>query len=58
MAIAAKVSVFVQPSALIKKGEITPAENQAAAIVFKNSDKPLSWAGFKFSIQNYHRRSS
>lgn len=29
-------------SGLIKIGEITPAENQAAAIVLKNSDRALS----------------
>jgi hypothetical protein len=41
-AIPAKNNVFDKLSGLINNGEITPAENQAAAIVFKNSDRPLS----------------
>lgn len=34
-----KATVFTKSSDLIKKGEITPAENHAAARVFKNSDR-------------------
>ena len=33
--------VFPRSSVLINRGEIAPAENQAAATVFKKSDKPL-----------------
>lgn len=42
MAIPAKSNVFSKVSGLMNNGEITPAENQAAATVFKNSDKALS----------------
>jgi len=34
-------NIFITLSVLAKRGEITPAENQAAATVFKKSDKPL-----------------
>jgi hypothetical protein len=34
-------NIFAMLSVLAKRGEITPAENQAAATVFKKSDKPL-----------------
>lgn len=49
-AINPKVIVLMKSSDLIKKGEIIPAENQAAAMVFKNSDKTLSWGGVKFCL--------
>lgn len=42
MAIPAKTNALSTPSGLINKGEIMPAENQAAATVLKNSDKALS----------------
>lgn len=35
---------------LEKKGAITPAENQAAAIVLQKSDKALSWPPENFLI--------
>ena len=53
IAIPARINAFKKLSGLINNGEITPAENQAAATVFRNSDKALSWLGFKVSIP-YH----
>lgn len=35
---------------LVNNGDITPAVNQAAAIIFRNSDKTFSWLGFKSLI--------
>ena len=54
-AINPKLMVLTKSSDLIKKGEIIPTENQAAAIVFKNSDKTFSWLVVKFLIsQRYY----
>lgn len=41
ISIPARKRVFPKASDLINKGETAPAENQAAATVFKKSDKPL-----------------
>lgn len=37
-------------SGLRKNGDMTPAVNQAAAMVFKNSDNALYWLGVKCGI--------
>lgn len=44
----ASIILLMTASCFIKKGEITPAVNQAAAMVLRNSDKDLSWLGVKF----------
>ena len=42
---------------LTKKGVTTPAVNQAAPIVFKNSDKLLSYALFRFFTARLYQES-
>lgn len=36
---------------LVKNGDMIPAVNQAAATMLANSERALSWAGFKFLIE-------
>lgn len=45
------VAIF---SGFKKNGDITPAVNQAAATVFKNSDSALSWLTVKRCIFEYY----
>lgn len=48
-------TVFCKFFDSIKNGVITPAENQVAATVFKNSESPLSWVELKIFISlNIH----
>jgi hypothetical protein len=41
---------FIRETGFVKKGDIIPAVNHAAATMFANSDNALSWAGLKFLI--------
>lgn len=45
---------FNGDSGLVKKGEIIPAVNQAAATVLANSESDLSWTEVNLSIDSNH----
>lgn len=46
----AKASNSRRDFGLVKKGEITPAVNQAAATVLAKSERALSWVGLRLPI--------
>lgn len=47
---AIKTSISINEDGFEKKGDITPALNQAAAIIFAKSDKTFNCKGFNTSM--------